>query len=110
MTAVLQNKDNAFVLDLCMALEPSNKKWKLGFSTGERNMLIEQINSSQREAEASAELLDPCVERQGGVRGGSDSGCRPPCQFFFHLTNHYLSTPAVYLTYCLFNKIEYSES
>jgi len=37
MTAVLQNKDSANGTTLYMALELSNKKWKLGFSNGEKN-------------------------------------------------------------------------
>ena len=39
MTAVLQHKDSANGTTLYMALELSNKKWKLGFSNGERNRL-----------------------------------------------------------------------
>ena len=39
MTAVLQNKDSANDSTLYMALELSNKKWKLGFSNGEKNRL-----------------------------------------------------------------------
>ena len=39
MTAVLQHKDSANGTTLYMALELSNKKWKLGFSNGEKNRL-----------------------------------------------------------------------
>ena len=39
MTAVLQHKDSANSTTLYMALELSNKKWKLGFSNGEKNRL-----------------------------------------------------------------------
>ncbi len=37
MTAVLEHKDNANGATLYMALELSDKKWKLGFSDGEKN-------------------------------------------------------------------------
>ncbi len=37
MTAVLEHKDNVSGTTLYMALELSNKKWKLGFSNGEKN-------------------------------------------------------------------------
>ena len=37
MTAVLEHKDNANGATLYMALELSDKKWKLGFSNGEKN-------------------------------------------------------------------------
>ena len=37
MTAVLKEKDSANGTTLYMALELSNKKWKLGFSNGEKN-------------------------------------------------------------------------
>ena len=39
MTAVLNEKDSANGTTLYMALELSNKKWKLGFSNGEKNRL-----------------------------------------------------------------------
>lgn len=39
MTAVLQHKGSANDTTLYMALELSNKKWKLGFSNGEKNRL-----------------------------------------------------------------------
>ena len=40
MTAVLEMKDNANHTTLYMALELSNKKWKLGFSNGEKNRQV----------------------------------------------------------------------
>ena len=40
MTAVLEIKDNANHTTLYMALELSNKKWKLGFSNGEKNRQV----------------------------------------------------------------------
>ena len=40
MTAVLEIKDNANDTTLYMALELSNKKWKLGFSNGEKNRQV----------------------------------------------------------------------
>jgi transposase len=40
MTAVLEIKDNANHRMLYMALELSNKKWKLGFSNGEKNRQV----------------------------------------------------------------------
>lgn len=44
MKAILQDKDSATASVLYMALELSNKKWKLGFSNGER-MRIRTIES-----------------------------------------------------------------
>ncbi len=40
MTAVLQEKDSANEMVLYMAMELSNKKWKLGFSNGERERQV----------------------------------------------------------------------
>lgn len=40
MTAVLQSKDSAPEVVLYMALELSNKRWKLGFSNGERQRQV----------------------------------------------------------------------
>ena len=39
MKAALQTKDNASGDVLYMALELSNKKWKLGFSNGEKTRI-----------------------------------------------------------------------
>jgi len=39
MTAILQTKDSASETLLYMALELSNKKWKLGFSNGKKNRI-----------------------------------------------------------------------
>lgn len=40
MKTVLQSKDNATDPVLYMAMELSNKKWKLGFSNGERIRVV----------------------------------------------------------------------
>lgn len=40
MNAILQTKDTALGSVLYMAMELSNKKWKLGFSNGEKNRII----------------------------------------------------------------------
>ena len=40
MTAILQSKDNAAEAVLYMALELSDKRWKLGFSNGERQRQV----------------------------------------------------------------------
>jgi transposase len=40
MTAILQSKDSAAEVVLYMALELSNKRWKLGFSNGERQRQV----------------------------------------------------------------------
>ncbi len=40
MTAVLQSKDNAKEQVLYMAMELSDKKWKLGFSNGRKNRFV----------------------------------------------------------------------
>ena len=40
MTAVLQSKDSVSGVVLYMALELSNKRWKLGFSNGERQRQV----------------------------------------------------------------------
>jgi len=40
MTAILQNKDSASGAVLYMALELSNKRWKLGFSDGTRQRQV----------------------------------------------------------------------
>ena len=40
MNAILQTNDTALASALYMAMELSNKKWKLGFSNGEKNRII----------------------------------------------------------------------
>ncbi len=40
MTEVLQSKDNAKEQVLYMAMELSDKKWKLGFSNGRKNRFV----------------------------------------------------------------------
>jgi transposase len=49
MKTVLQSKDNANDLVLYMALELSNKKWKLGFSNGEK-MRVKTVDAGDWDA------------------------------------------------------------
>ena len=49
MKTVLQSKDNATYPALYMAMELSNKKWKLGFSNGEK-MRVKTIDAGDWDA------------------------------------------------------------
>ena len=68
MKAILQNKDSATGTILHMAMELSNKKWKLGFSNGER------MRSKSIEAGDWIALLDEIA------RAKSKLHCEPKCR------------------------------
>ena len=76
MTAALQSKDNATGVVLYMALELSNKRWKLGFSNGERErqVTIEAgdwigLNEQIHRAKEKLKLPEAC-----GIRSCYEAG------------------------------------
>ncbi len=68
MKTVLQSKDNATYPVLYMAMELSNKKWKLGFSNGEK-MRVKTIDAGDWDAlSAEIELTKTKLNKPGDAR------------------------------------------